>query len=92
MRPRYLFDDPTLDTLKNYPNYRGALRAIGLADDKWAPPVAVAGLLAGYTGTSPEHLTVHPRDIGVDKIGHFGFFRSEHRETLWREAADWLAA
>jgi len=90
-KPRYMFDDPTLDTLKNFPNYRGPLRAIGLADDKWAPPVAVAGLLAGYTGTKPEHLTIHPRDIGAQSIGHFGFFRSEFREKLWRPAADWLA-
>lgn len=91
-KPRYMFDDPTLDTLKNFPNYRGPLRAIGLADDKWAPPAAVAGLLAGYTGTKPEHLTIHPRDIGAQKIGHFGFFRSEFRDKLWGPAADWLAA
>jgi predicted alpha/beta hydrolase len=90
MKPRYLFDDATLDTLTNYPKYRGALRAIGLDDDKWAPPIAVAGLLAGYRGTDAQHVTIRPRDIGVDKIGHFGFFRSEHRAALWRPAADWL--
>jgi predicted alpha/beta hydrolase len=91
MRPRYLFDDLTLDAVKNYPNYRGRLRAIGLADDKWAPPAAVAGLLAGYTGTKPEHLTIEPRDVDATRIGHFGFFRSEFRDRLWRDAADWLS-
>lgn len=90
-KPRYMFDDPTLDALKNFPNYRGPLRAIGLADDSWAPPAAVAGLLKGYTGTKSEHLTIHPRDIGAQNIGHFGFFRSEFRDKLWRPAADWLA-
>jgi predicted alpha/beta hydrolase len=89
--PRYMFDDPTLLELANYPNYHGALRAIGLADDKWAPPKAIAGLLAGYTGTAPEHLTIRPSDVGAPKIGHFGFFRSEFRDTLWRPAADWLS-
>ena len=91
MKPRYLFDDPTLATLANFPKYRGALRAIGLADDKWAPPIAVAGLLAGYGGTDSQHVTIRPRDVGAERIGHFGFFRSEHRDTLWRPAADWLA-
>jgi predicted alpha/beta hydrolase len=28
----------------------------------------------------------------VRKIGHFGFFRPEHRDTLWRDAAEWLQA
>jgi predicted alpha/beta hydrolase len=91
MNPRYLFDDATLDARKNFPNYKGAMRAIGLADDAWAPPKAVELLLAGYTGTQPEHLTIAPRDVGAAKIGHFGFFRAEQRDTLWKQAAEWLA-
>jgi predicted alpha/beta hydrolase len=35
--------------------------------------------------------TADPRAIGARSIGHFGFFRSEHRDTLWRDAAAWLA-
>ena len=31
-----------------------------------------------------------PADVGGAKIGHFGFFRPEHRDTLWRGAAEWL--
>ncbi len=91
MKPRYLYDDETLDARKYFPNYKGALRAIGMSDDDWAPPVTVAGLLAGYTGTSPEHITVTPESAGQKKIGHFGYFREPSREPLWREAAEWLA-
>ncbi len=90
MKPRYLYDDATLDARRNFPNYKGALRAVGMSDDDWAPPVAVAGLLAGYTSTDPEHITVTPQSAGVKKIGHFGFFREPSREPLWREAAEWL--
>jgi predicted alpha/beta hydrolase len=91
MKPRYLYDDETLEARKYFPNYKGALRAIGMSDDDWAPPVAVAGLLEGYTGTSPEHITVTPESAGQKKIGHFGYFREPSREPLWREAAEWLA-
>jgi hypothetical protein len=28
----------------------------------------------------------------MKKIGHMGFFRAEHRDTLWRGAAEWLQA
>lgn len=90
MKPRYLYDDETLETRKNFPNYHGALRAIGMSDDDWAPPATVAGLLAGYTGTAPEHITVTPESVGQKKIGHFGYFREPSREPLWREAAEWL--
>jgi predicted alpha/beta hydrolase len=90
MKPRYLYDDETLEARRNYPNYKGALRAIGMSDDDWAPPATVAGLLAGYTGTKPEHITVTPDSAGQKKIGHFGYFREPSREPLWREAAEWL--
>ena len=91
MRPRYFFDDPTLDALANFPRYRGALLAIGLADDPWATPAAIDLLVSGFTGTQAQRRQIHPRDVGAERIGHFGFFRPEHRDTLWREAAAWLA-
>lgn len=92
MNPGYLFDDETLDARANYPHYKGALRAVGIADDPWATPPAITRLLQGYTGTKPEHLTVQPRDAGAAKIGHFNFFKQDFRDTLWKDAADWLGA
>ena len=88
---RYFFDDPTLTALENFPRYRGPLRAICLADDPWATAPAVDLLCSGFTGTAPERVDIHPRDVCVERIGHFGFFKPEHRDTLWREAADWLS-
>lgn len=66
------------------------LRAIGLSDDTWATPAAIDLLMTGFTGTQPERKQVDPRDVGAARIGHFGFFRPEHRDTLWRDAAEWL--
>ncbi len=90
MKPNYLFDDETLDARQYFSNYHGALRGIGMSDDAWAPPVAVGKLLAGYTGTEPQHITIAPADIGEKKIGHFGYFRPQAGEKLWPAAADWL--
>jgi len=89
---RYFFDDPTLTALENFPRYRGALRAICLTDDPWANAPAVDLLCSGFTGTNPQRLDIRPGDVAAKRIGHFGFFRLEHRDTLWREAADWLAS
>ena len=91
MSPRYLFDSK-LEALQNFPKYQGALRALCLSDDPWATRPAVELLCAGFTSIKPEIITVTPADTGVTSIGHMGFFRTEHRDTLWRGAAEWIQA
>ena len=90
--PRYLFDDHSLAGLPNFEKYKGAMRALHLSDDPWATRPAVELLCEGYSSAKPEIITVTPGDVGVDRIGHFGFFRPEHRDTLWRGVAEWLQA
>jgi predicted alpha/beta hydrolase len=92
MSQRYMFDDPDLAALKNFAGYRGALRALCFSDDPWATQPAVELLCSGFVSTTPEILTVTPAVAGVNRIGHFGFFRAEHRDTLWRGAAEWIEA
>ena len=92
MSERYMFTDPNLPGLTNFANYKGAMRALCLSDDPWATRPAVELLCSGFTAIKPEIITVTPADAGVTKIGHFGFFRPEHRDTLWRGAAEWIQA
>ena len=92
MSPRYLFDDVRLESLQNFPKYHGALLAVCMSDDPWATRPAVELLCSGFTSIKPEIITVTPKDNGAGKIGHFGFFRPEHRDTLWRGAAEWIEA
>jgi predicted alpha/beta hydrolase len=47
-------------------------------------------LCSGFTNATVERVDVRPADAGVPEIGHFGFFRPAHRDTLWRDAAAWL--
>lgn len=92
MSARYYFDDLSLVGLANYPHYRHPLMALYIEDDPWATRASVELLCAAFTNASPDIVTVRPRDTGAAQIGHFGFFRPEHRETLWKKAADWLVA
>ena len=92
MSERYLFDEPNLTALSNFANYAGALRSIHLADDPWATRPAIELLCSGFKATTPEIMTITPSDADVPEIGHLGFFRPEHRDTLWRGAAEWLEA
>ncbi|MDB5502838.1 MAG: alpha/beta hydrolase [Tardiphaga sp.] len=90
LRDRYFFDDASLRSLSNFPRYRGALRALSFSDDPWATLAAVEMLCAGFTSIRPDIHAITPAEAGARKIGHFGFFRPEHRDTLWRGAAEWL--
>ena len=86
----YFFDDRRLRALSNFPRYRGALRALCFSDDPWATPAAVDMLCDGFTSIHSDIHVITPAEVRADKIGHFGFFRPEHRDTLWRGAAEWL--
>lgn len=90
MSERYLFTDPKLPGLSNFANYKGAMRALCLSDDPWATRPAVGLLCSGFAAIEPEILSITPTDAGATRIGHFGFFRPEHRDTLWRGAAEWI--
>ena len=67
MSPRYLFDDPNLTALQNFPKYKGALRALCLSDDPWATRPAVELLCSGFTAIKPEIITVTPADAGASQ-------------------------
>lgn len=87
--PRYLFDSK-LPALENFAKFKGELRALCFSDDPWATRPAVELLTSGFTASKPEVLTVKPSDVGAKAIGHFGFFRPDHRDTLWRGVAEWI--
>lgn len=91
MTPQFLFGDATLAERANFPNFAAPLRCIQVSDDPWGTEAAVAEMTGHYTGSVDRSIwRVTPAEAGVPKIGHFGFFRPEVRESLWKPAADWL--
>ncbi len=59
-----------------------------LADDtSYAPRAAVDWLQAQFTNATVDRRHVSPNDLGARRIGHFGAFREEFRQTLWPQFA-----
>jgi len=73
-----------------YARFAAPLRAYAFSDDPFGPLPAVEKLLELYPGARSEVRHLKPSDLGVARIGHFGFFREPFRGTLWREAQEWL--
>jgi predicted alpha/beta hydrolase len=76
----------------DYARFRAPLRVLVATDDRYAPLPAVEALLRLYPAARGEIRRVAPCEVGATHIGHFGYFRERFRDTLWREAADWLEA
>jgi predicted alpha/beta hydrolase len=81
------------DAAERFARYRGPMLALSFTDDtKFAPRRAADGLLGFYVNAERQHRHLAPRDLGVTRIAHFGYFREQIRETGWPIALDWLRA
>ncbi|MFZ1104973.1 MAG: alpha/beta fold hydrolase [Hyphomicrobiaceae bacterium] len=91
LSPGFLFDDPTLPEAASFSRFRAPVRFGQVEDDPWGTPAAVAAIAAHFTGSTERSIwPIRLADAGAKRIGHHGFFRAEHRDTLWRAAAEWL--
>ncbi|MCH7669300.1 MAG: hypothetical protein IIC71_08925 [Acidobacteria bacterium] len=84
--PRYLLDDRTLP-LDRYAGFSAPVLAYSIDDDNWRTRRAVDAMMSAYPNVERRH--VASSDIGLDTIGHFGFFRPEAK-PLWNDVVDWF--
>ena len=88
--PKYLVG--ALGVEREYARFTAPLRLYAISDDRFAPPRAVEALAALYPNGKTTVRKIRPENVGAQRIGHFGFFREQFRDSLWREARDWLEA
>lgn len=88
LSPDYLFDPRHgLDTAR-YAQLSLPLLAYSFADDDFAVRAAVDALVARYPAARVDR-----RHVDVQRpesIGHFGYFSTRMRGSLWAQTADWL--
>ena len=89
---RFLVDDAGAPLREYFAQYRNPVRLLAIEDDLFAPPAAVRALATyyGLHGANAEVTPLRPRDHGLRRLGHFGFFRGSTPRPLWDEALSWL--
>lgn len=87
--PDYLFGDKTLDSLRNFRQFKAPILAYSFEDDVWGSKRSVDDMMARYTEAPVERRHRSPKDVGGSKIGHIGFFLPTS-EPLWKEVDSWL--
>jgi len=86
---RYFFDDNTLDAAARFARGRAPLLPVGADDDPWTPAPAIDLLGSYFTGAPRERWQI-ALSATTGRVGHAGFFREKHRDTLWPRLTDWL--
>jgi predicted alpha/beta hydrolase len=91
--PRYFFDDVAPDAraiAKQFERVTIPVAAAVSTDDLWAPPKSRNAFFSGYIGTAVEKIDLNPATLGVQQIGHMGYFRKEVGAQLWPQIMAWL--
>jgi predicted alpha/beta hydrolase len=86
--PGYLVG--ALGAQEAYARFSAPIRVYSITDDRYAPLPAVEAFLEFYPGAVRNLERVDPTQHGGEPIGHFGFFRERFKDSLWKDAADWL--
>jgi len=91
--PRYFFDDPSPQAKEIASKFDRVTLPIAAAvslDDLWAPPASRDAFFAGYVNAQVECMDLSPRQLGVKRIGHMGYFRKDVGAVLWPQILTWL--
>lgn len=67
-----------------YASVRTPIVSLSFSDDEYMSARNVEAI-HGLFVSAPRRMTrIAPQDVGVQRIGHFGFFRSAYESSLWR--------
>lgn len=88
--PLYLFDHLTPEERKGYDSFTAPMLAFKFTDDTFASGDSVEQLMGFYRKARPVLRTVAPAHLGVERLGHFGFFRPQAGAALWPEVLRWV--
>ncbi len=82
----YLLSDNTLP-LERYEQFEAPVLAYSVSDDNWGTEASVNAMMSAYPNLTRRH--VHPQDLGLKNLGHFGFFKPK-AEALWQDTLTWM--
>ena len=88
--PQYMVGDDGRPLRPHFDVLRAPILGYSFSDDPFAPRAAVEQMLSFYRHAPRIHRHLVPHESGLPKIGHFGFFRENVRDTLWAESLDFL--
>jgi predicted alpha/beta hydrolase len=82
LSPDYLGSEGD-ETRAAYASVRVPMLSLYFTDDEIMSAESIRLMHALYTSAPVEYRRISPAEVGVRRIGHFGFFRAQSEQTLW---------
>jgi predicted alpha/beta hydrolase len=77
---------------RRYAEVGTPILSLSFTDDEYMSARNIESLHGFYANAPREMVRIAPREVGENRIGHFGFFRRRFADKLWPRAGAWLAA
>ena len=91
LHPAYSVGAEGAAVAKSYGAVRFPVLALSMADDELMTLRGTHNLVNLYANTERRVESISPAELKVRRIGHFGFFRDQFRQSLWPRAVAALA-
>lgn len=83
LHPEYLVGAEGEPVRRAFAEVRRPITSLSFTDDEMMSARSTESLHGFYTGAPKRMRRIAPSEVGVDRIGHFGFFRNSFAPTLW---------
>lgn len=88
--PHYVVDRKGNPIHDGYDKIRAPILALSFTDDEMMSRRSIDSMHDKYCNAPVERRYIAPQDVEAKRIGHFGFFRPEFRQSLWTQALEWM--
>jgi len=92
LNPTYSVGAEGPEVAQRYGAVRFPVLALSMSDDELMTLRGTQALVNLYSNAPTRVERIAPQDVKALRIGHFGFFREQFRQSLWPRAAADLAA
>ena len=84
LNPEYVVGAEGEGVRAQYAAVRTPIVSLSFTDDQFMSARNTKSIHDFYVNAPRTMKRIAPQDIGVQRIGHFGFFRLEHKSSLWQ--------
>lgn len=89
--PEYLVGVEGELVREEYAELKLPMLSLSFTDDEMMSARSTEGLHRFYSGARIDIQRLSPEQIGVRRIGHFGFFRRQFAASLWPRTIEWMS-
>lgn len=90
LSPHYMMGEGGAALRQRYSEVDAPMLSLSFSDDELMSARNIESLHGFYDHAPKTMQRYAPADLGVRRIGHFGFFRPQFQATLWATLALWL--